>query len=61
MLRFGTNGDLSDTTRWHSQVAEIDKLPKFLRVSRRTNYYTPLCAVLESFIIRFTTGQLSRS
>ena len=33
ILRFATNGDLSDASRWHAQLGEIEKLPKFLRVS----------------------------
>ena len=43
MLRFGTNGDLSDTTRWHTQLAEIEKLPKFLRVSVRVCARARVC------------------
>ena len=34
MLRFGTNVDLSDPDKWGTQLSELDKLPKFLQVTR---------------------------
>ena len=33
MLRFGTNVDLSSEGKWSAQISELNKLPKFLRVS----------------------------
>ena len=32
-LEFGTNVDLSDSKIWSVQLQELNKLPKFLRVS----------------------------
>ena len=32
-LEFGTNVDLSDSKVWRVQLQELNKLPKFLRVS----------------------------
>ena len=32
-LEFGTNVDLSDSKVWSTQLQELNKLPKFLRVS----------------------------
>jgi hypothetical protein len=32
-LEFGTNVDLSDSKVWNVQLQELNKLPKFLRVS----------------------------
>eukprot|EP00731_Ephydatia_muelleri_P029501 Em0021g24a len=32
-LKFGTNVDLSDKVRWHLQLAEIEKLPRFIQVT----------------------------
>ena len=32
-LEFGTNVDLSDSRTWSVQLQELNKLPKFLRVS----------------------------
>jgi len=32
MIRFGTNVDLSDDKKWHSQLQELNKLPPFARV-----------------------------
>lgn len=33
MIKFGTNVDLSDKKKWKVQLQELDKLPRFARVS----------------------------
>ena len=33
LIRFGTNVDLSDWEKWGRQLEELEKLPKFLRVT----------------------------
>ncbi len=33
LIRFGTNVDLSDWNKWGRQLEELEKLPKFLRVT----------------------------
>ncbi|CAH4030941.1 lysine-specific demethylase 6A isoform X1 [Pieris brassicae] len=37
MLRFGTNVDLSDERKWRPQLAELQKLPAFARVTSAAN------------------------
>ena len=41
MIRFGTNVDLSDWDKWSKQLEELNKLPKFLRVSAVTDALAP--------------------
>ena len=47
MIRFGTNVDLSDEKKWHSQFQELNKLPQFLQV--RLTFLT-----MTTFIPRLT-------
>ncbi len=38
VVKFATNIDLSDGEKWKEQLAELKKLPPFLRVSVNTLY-----------------------
>ena len=45
-LEFGTNVDLSDAKIWGTQLQEITKLPKFLRVS----FYKSMCLTQSTLV-----------
>jgi len=47
MIRFGTNVDLSDEKKWHSQLQELNKLPQFLHVRL---YFL----IMTTFVLRLT-------
>jgi histone demethylase len=40
-FRFGTNVDLSDERKWRVQVAELQKLPPFVRLISAGNMVRP--------------------